>query len=165
MKTKKKQVFLQLGSNMGDRVYYLNQAKRYISKEIGGVVSESRVYESAPWGVNNQSHYLNEVIEVNTVDDPYDLLTKILHIEKKIGRVRERKWSSRVIDIDIIFYASVIINEKNLIIPHEYMHERNFVLHPLNDIAADFVHPILKNTVNKLMIECNDKNEIKLYKV
>ena len=165
MKTKKQQVYLQLGSNMGDRVYYLNQAIRYITDEIGGVVSESRVYESAPWRVNNQKHYLNKVIEVNTVDDPYDLLKKILNIEKKIGRVRERKWSSRVIDIDIIFYSSVIINEKNLIIPHEYMHERNFVLHPLNEIASDFVHPILKNTVNKLMIECNDKNEIKLYKV
>ena len=165
MKTKKQQVFLQLGSNMGDRVYYLSQAKRYIVEEIGAVVSESRVYESAPWGVNNQDHYLNKVIEVNTIDDPFDLLKKILHIEKKIGRVRERKWSSRTIDIDIIFYANVIINEKNLIIPHEHMHERNFVLHPLNDIAADFEHPILKNTVNKLMIECNDKNEIKLYKV
>ena len=165
MKTKKDQVFLQLGSNMGDRVYYLNQAKRYIADEIGSIVSESRVYESAPWGVNNQKHYLNEVIEVNTVDDPYNLLKKILHIEKKIGRVRERKWSSRIIDIDIIFYSNVIINEKNLIIPHEYMHERNFVLQPLNDIASDFVHPILKNTVNKIMKECNDKNEIKLYKV
>ena len=84
---------------------------------------------------------------------------------KKIGRVRERKWSSRIIDIDIIFYSNVIINEKNLIIPHEYMHERNFVLHPLNDIASDFVHPIIKNTVNKIMKECNDKNEIKLYKI
>ena len=83
MKTKKQQVYLQLGSNMGDRVYYLNQAKRYITDEIGGVVSESRVYESAPWRVNNQKHYLNKVIEVNTVDDPYDLLKKILNIEKK----------------------------------------------------------------------------------
>ena len=165
MKTKKQKVFLQLGSNMGDRVNYLNLAKKYIEDEIGSILNESRIYESAPWGVNNQKYYLNEVIEVNTVDDPYNLLKKILHIEKKIGRFRGRKWSSRVIDIDIIFYASVIINDKKLIIPHEYMHERNFVLYPLNDIAADFVHPILENTVNKLMIECNDKNEIKLYKV
>ena len=165
MKTKKQQVFLQLGSNIGDRVCYLNQAKRYIAEEIGDVVSESRVYESSPWGVTNQDYYLNEVIEVYTLDHPNTVLKKILHIEKKIGRVRKRKWSSRVIDIDIIFYASVIINNKNLIIPHEYMHERNFVLYPLNDIAADFVHPIIKNTVNKLMKECNDKNEIKIYKI
>ena len=91
MKTKKDKVFLQLGSNMGDRVYYLNQAKRYIADEIGSIVSESRVYESAPWGVNNQKHYLNEVIEINTVDDPYNLLKKILHIEKKNWKSKEKK--------------------------------------------------------------------------
>ena len=165
MKTKKQKVFLQLGSNMGDRVNYLNLAKKYIEDEIGSILNESRIYESTPWGVNNQANYLNEVIEVNTIDDPCTILKKILYIEKKLGRVRKRKWSSRVIDIDIIFYSSIIINKKNLIIPHEYMHKRKFVLYPLNEIAADFIHPVFKKTVNKLMLKCTDKNEIKVYKI
>jgi len=165
MKTKKQKVFLQLGSNIGDRVCYLNLAKRFIVDEIGSVKNESRIYESAPWGVSSQDYYLNEIIEVNTVDDPYTVLKKILNIEKKIGRVRKKKWSSRIIDIDIIFYDNFIINNKNLTIPHEYMHKRNFVLFPLNEIAADFLHPIFKKTVNKLMLKCTDKNEIKVYKI
>tara|TARA_B100000900_G_scaffold25491_1_gene19800 strand:- start:4719 stop:5216 length:498 start_codon:yes stop_codon:yes gene_type:complete len=165
MKIKKQKVFLQLGSNIGDRVYYLNLAKRFIIDEVGSVLNESRIYESAPWGVINQDHYLNEIIEVNTVDDPHTVLKKILNIEKKIGRVRKQKWSSRVIDIDIIFYTNFIINKKNLIIPHEHMHKRNFVLLPLNEIAADFLHPIFKKTVNELMLKCTDKNETKVYKI
>ena len=165
MKIKKQKVFLQLGSNIGDRVYYLNLAKRFIIDEIGSVLNKSRIYESAPWGVISQDYYLNEIIEVNTVDDPDTVLKKILNIEKKIGRVRKKKWSSRVIDIDIIFYNNFIINKKNLIIPHEYMHKRNFVLLPLNEIAANFLHPIFKKTVNKLMLKCTDKNETKVYKI
>jgi len=120
-------------------------------------------------------HINNKKIRLEGIDAPeikQQCKKPFLKVSAIIGFEFNKNYScgvtakKKLIDkIDIIFYSKVIINEKNLIIPHEYMHERNFVLHPLNDIASDFVHPIINNTVNKIMKECNDKNEIKLYKI
>ena len=158
-------VYLQLGSNLGDRVSYLTQAKKYIAIEVGKILKTSNLYESESWGVIDQPEYINEIIKIETELNPEDLLLNILEIEKRIGRKREYKWSARVIDIDIIFYNNIIINNTSLTIPHKHMHERNFVLFPLNEIASEYVHPILNKKVEELLCSCRDLTNIEKYEL
>ena len=158
-------VYLQLGSNLGDIVSYLTQAKKYIAIEVGKILKTSNLYESESWGVIDQPEYINEIIKIETELNPEALLLNILDIEKRIGRKREYKWSARVIDIDIIFYNNIIINNTNLTIPHKHMHERNFVLFPLNEIASEYVHPILNKKVKELLCSCRDLTKIEKYEL
>jgi 2-amino-4-hydroxy-6-hydroxymethyldihydropteridine diphosphokinase len=93
-------------------------------------------------------------------ESPNVLLQKCLAIEHQLGRIRQEKWDSRLIDIDLLFYNHEIIHESNLSIPHPHMHKRRFVLVPLAEIAPTFIHPIIKNTIQELLLECEDKLEV-----
>lgn len=159
-----KKVYLGIGSNLGDREANLKGAVESIGESIGLVVKSSSVYETEPWGFNSEDKFLNMVLEVETDLSPSDVLNTIHQIETKLGRIRgEVQYSSRVIDIDIIFYEDLKIIEKNLIIPHPLMYERKFVLIPFCDIAPDFLHPVLKRTIASLLNSCRDKTEVVLY--
>ena len=149
-------VYLQLGSNIGDREQQLKFAISEIKERLGNVTNYSKVYETSPWRVDGQSNYLNQVLEVKTKLDAEIVLSIALEIEDDIGRKRIEKWGERLIDIDIIFYNNEIIERANLCIPHKYMHERRFVLIPLNEIARNFLHPKYNKTVAELLLECND---------
>jgi 2-amino-4-hydroxy-6-hydroxymethyldihydropteridine diphosphokinase len=158
-------VYIQLGSNLGDREGYLKQSQVMLIDEIGLIIKKSRIYESSPWGVENQGSFLNQVLLLETDVKPFDLLDRILNIEKEMGRVRIEKWGERIIDIDILFYNDEIIETNNLCIPHPYISKRRFVLSPLDEIAKNYIHPILQKTINKLLSECLDEEKVSVYEL
>jgi 2-amino-4-hydroxy-6-hydroxymethyldihydropteridine diphosphokinase len=134
--------FLGLGSNLGDRMANLEQAESSLSREGEvRVVRSSRVYETDPVGGPEQPDYLNVVIEVETSLDPRELLSRCLSVERDMGRARVERWGPRVIDIDILTYDDLEVDEPGLTIPHPRMHERGFVLIPLLELVADPVLP------------------------
>ena len=149
-------VFLQLGSNLGDRELLLKDSIIAIENRVGDVVEFSKVYESAAWRVEGQENYLNQILKVKTTLSADDVLLTVIDIEKQLGRVRLEKWGERLIDIDIIFYNDSIIETPDLCVPHKYMHERMFVLIPLYDIAPEMVHPKYNKTIEELLKICKD---------
>ena len=143
-------VYLQLGSNIGDRKQQLESAISDIKEQIGDITNFSKVYESSPWRVDGQPNYLNQVLKVKTEYDAEKVLNMALDIENGLGRKKVEKWGERLIDIDIIFYNNTIIETTDLCVPHKHMHERKFVLIPLNEIASDYIHPKYGKTVDVL---------------
>ena len=99
---------------------------------------------------------------MKTERSPEDLLTVLLAIERSFGRVRKEKWEARILDLDILFYGSAVMNDPQLIIPHPFLHERKFVLIPLAEIAPELIHPIFKKTVEELLKECADEGRVTL---
>ena len=156
-------VFLQLGSNLGERESLLQDAIIAIEGRIGQVVEKSKVYESTPWRVEGQKNYLNQIVKVKTELLADDILSTVLDIEKELGRIRLEKWGERLIDIDIIFYNDSIIETAQLCVPHKHMHERMFVLTPMHNIAPEMVHPIYNKTVAELLQICKDTELVKEY--
>ena len=158
-------IYLQLGSNKGDRRFYLNQAEKQINKKIGRITSSSDTYESTPWGIKNQNKFLNKVIAIKSHLTSKRILNLSQEIEKKIGRVKSKKWEERIIDIDILFYNDDIVRENNLIIPHPLIQERLFVLIPLSEIAANLMHPVYKKDIHTLISECKDIEKVEKYEL
>ena len=156
-------VFLQLGSNLGDREHLLKDAITVIKNRVGDIVEFSKVYESAPWRVEGQENYLNQILKVKTTLLADEVLSVVLDIEKQLGRVRFEKWGERLMDIDIIFYNDSIIETPDLCVPHKHLHERMFVLTPLHNIAPEMIHPKYNKTVEELLNICNDTELVKEY--
>lgn len=157
-------VFLGLGTNLGNRQKNLNDAVAEIREQIGKVVTISSVYETEPWGFKSESQFLNIVIKVETLLNPSAVLEAILRIELFLGRVRgENQYSSRIIDIDILFYEDQVIDSSDLKVPHPKLQERKFVLVPLCEIEPEMVHPVLKKTMVLLFKECEDKSEVRKF--
>jgi 2-amino-4-hydroxy-6-hydroxymethyldihydropteridine diphosphokinase len=159
-----KKVFLGLGSDLGDREENLKRAVEAIGSSAGIVTGLSPLYETEPVGFRGNGDFLNMVISVETDHSPEDFLKILMNIESDSGRIRgETRNISRIIDIDILFWDSEVINNKLLIIPHPRLHERQFVLVPLNDIAPGLVHPVLGKTISELFEACDDKSRIRPY--
>jgi deoxyguanosine kinase len=160
-----KKVFLGLGSNLGERFELLKEAVGMVSDSAGNISVVSSIYETEPVGLDNGGDFLNMVISVDTNLTPSGLLGRIMMIESKLGRIRcETRNSSRTIDIDILLFGEEIIDKESLIVPHPRMHLRRFVLEPLNELAADFIHPVLGKSINALLKECVDKSMVTLFK-
>tara|TARA_B000000475_G_C15946953_1_gene427109 strand:- start:100 stop:585 length:486 start_codon:yes stop_codon:yes gene_type:complete len=158
-------IFLQLGSNLGDRLSFLNRSENLIEEFIGKLEKRSLVYESTPWGVKNQENFLNSVIIVKSNLSAEDILEKCQEIERTLERERKEKWGERTIDIDILFYNKEVIEKENLKVPHPLISERRFVLIPLNEINSEFIHPQKKETISELLKKCNDTEVVKIYEV
>ena len=151
-----RKIYLSIGSNKGNRYSFIKEALRLIRKDIGKVVLMSKIYETKSWGFHSDD-FLNICIMIKSELLPAELLNKLKNIEDRIGRIRNStKILAREIDIDILFYSDKIVDDEDLIIPHPRLHLRNFVLYPLNDIASDFIHPILLKPINELLEECED---------
>lgn len=154
-------VFLGIGTNLGNRKANLKKAIEMIGEHIGKVIKSSSVYETAPWGFDSEDDFLNMVVLVETTETPAELMKKITTIESKLGRERnQNRYSSRIIDIDILLYDELVINENGLKIPHPLMHERRFVLVPLNELVPELIHPVKGKSIRVLLEECRDRSEI-----
>ena len=159
-----KGIYLLLGSNLGDRLAKLEQARSSIEQQIGAIANMSSIYATAAWGIEDQPDFLNQVVEIETTKSPPDVMAQILLIENQLGRKRHIKWGSRIIDIDILYFGDLIVDEKNLKIPHPENINRNFVLTPLSEIAPNFLHPIVQKTQRELQEVCPDSLEVHIYK-
>ncbi|MFN8407036.1 MAG: 2-amino-4-hydroxy-6-hydroxymethyldihydropteridine diphosphokinase [Sphingobacteriaceae bacterium] len=149
-------VYLLLGSNLGDSEFYIYQAKQCIESEVGMILQASSLYQTAAWGKINQPDFINQVVLVSSSWDPQQVLSKVLTIESQLDRKRTDKWGARTIDIDILFYNDDCVNDVNLVIPHPYLHQRSFTLIPLLEIAPNYMHPILAKTIGELYQEVSD---------
>lgn len=156
-------VYLLLGSNDGARMDLLNKSMNMIANQCGEIVKKSQVYQTAAWGLEDQPDFLNIAIEVRTILSSEQMLEEIQKIETELGRQRTIVWGQRTLDIDILFYSDEIIKLPHLHIPHPHMAKRRFVLEPLNDIAADFFHPVYRKTVHQLLNMCEDNLPVNVY--
>jgi 2-amino-4-hydroxy-6-hydroxymethyldihydropteridine diphosphokinase len=142
-------VYLALGSNLGDRLANLKQAIAALTPQIN-VKAKSQVYETPPWGVEDQPKFLNQVVKAKTYLEPEQLLKHLKRLELALGRKESIPNGPRLIDMDILFYDDLVLNTPALVIPHPRLHERGFVLLPLMDIAPDLVHPVSKQSVREM---------------
>lgn len=157
-----KKTFLSLGTNLGDKKKNLSRAVSYINNSIGHIIEISGIYETEPWGFETEDKFMNMAVEVLTSLKPLIVLEKCFEIEAKIGRERDdtKGYSSRVIDIDILFYDDVIESEPELTLPHPHIHTRRFVLEPLNEIAPTYEHPMIGACISDLLSECPDMSMV-----
>jgi 2-amino-4-hydroxy-6-hydroxymethyldihydropteridine diphosphokinase len=154
--------FLLLGGNIGDRENVIYTAISLIKRNVGTVDRASSLYETEPWGMKNAQHFLNIVLKITTQLTAFEILDELLHIEAQLGRSRNpgvTTYESRPIDIDILFYGSSIIQTTQLTIPHPRIQLRKFVLVPLCEIAADFLHPVIQKPILTILNECQDNLE------
>lgn len=157
----KKEVYLGLGTNLGNRETNLKRAIEKIGEEACNIVESSSIYESEPWGFEADKEFLNMALKVETELSPVDLLTRLLLIETELGRKRvENQYTSRIIDIDILLYEDEVVKDDLLKIPHPRMQERKFVLIPLCELIPDKVHPVLGMTMMELLEACPDKSSV-----
>ena len=150
-------IFIALGSNLENPKEQVKNGILSI-KKINGIkiLSESNLYETPPVGILDQPNFVNAVIKIHSDLNPYKLLDKLLKIENIAGRIRVGKNGPRILDLDILLFNDLILNGKNLTIPHPRMHERLFVLMPLKDIDENIVipnHGAIKHIINKLTPE------------
>ena len=157
-------LILQLGSNIEDRQGYLNHAKQMLDEEFQSPVLVSSIFTSQSWGFSDPSDFLNQVLVYNTIEDPECILLRTQSIEHELGRVRKTcRYSSRTIDIDILFLGNKVLNTNTLIIPHPRLHLRRFSLVPLVEVLPDFIHPVFNKELKELLKECSDTLEVNLF--
>jgi len=150
-------VYLGLGTNLGDKVQNLNDAVSALSLEVGSVLAVSSFNISTPWGFNSDNKFLNGVALVETNLTPFEVLAKTQEIERNMGRTVKStdSYEDRLIDIDILLYDNLIINQPTLVIPHPLLTKRDFVLIPLSELASGLVHPVLGKSIEELRNELN----------
>lgn len=154
------QVYILLGTNMGDKQAQLQMALNVLSEGVCRLKNASSVYVTSPWGVTDQPEFLNQVIEIETTLAPTDLLKLTQQIEKAAGPPKAKKWGPRYLDVDILFYDDQIIDQPELQIPHPALHERDFTLIPLYEITPDLVHPRLQQTVGEMLEQSPDTTQV-----
>ena len=145
-----KNIFLALGTNLGDRLANLETAIQNMPPDMP-VIKRSSIYETPPWGFLEQPAFLNMVLQVETEFSPWKLLKFLKKLEGSMGREKTFRNGPRLIDIDILFYGNLKFEKSGLVIPHPSIAERAFVLVPLAEIAPDFLHPVLKVTIQDLL--------------
>src|SRR4051812_32190165 len=136
------EIYLLTGGNIGDRLHNLQKASDLLEETVGRPVKKSAVYETAAWGMTDQPAFLNQVLVLHVDLNPKELLHQILSVEQEMGRKRLEKMGPRVIDIDILFFGTQVVQTPDLIVPHPRIAQRRFVLVPLNEIAPGFRHPV-----------------------
>jgi 2-amino-4-hydroxy-6-hydroxymethyldihydropteridine diphosphokinase len=149
-----------LGSNIGDKFLYIEDAILQIGQGIGVINKISPCYETEAWGPIAQEAFVNCVIEIESNLTPGKLLKQLLHIERLLGRERQLRYGPRTIDLDILLIGNKIVQQKKLNVPHPFLQERKFVLIPLCDLAPQLIHPIFNKTMRQLLGECQDDGNV-----
>jgi 2-amino-4-hydroxy-6-hydroxymethyldihydropteridine diphosphokinase len=158
-------VFIALGSNLGDRELYLQQAREKLMASPNiHLMRTSSIYETAPVGKIDQPSFLNQVIEVRTAFAPADLLAAMLQVEVALGRVRDERWGPRTIDLDLLAFGNRAVQQPRLRLPHPELHRRRFVLQPWAEIAPEFEVTGFAATVDELLRRCNDHSRVEKFK-
>jgi 2-amino-4-hydroxy-6-hydroxymethyldihydropteridine diphosphokinase len=157
-------VYLCLGGNLGDREKNMNAASAFLEKELGRIAAQSRIYESEPWGSSSAQWYLNRVILLHTAKSPEETLLITQEAERNAGRQRrDSRNADRTLDIDLLFFDSLILRTAELEIPHPRLHLRKFALVPMQEIEPSFMHPVFGATVSRLLSECADTCIVRRY--
>jgi len=149
-------VYLLIGGNMGDRMANLAEAIHLINQKIGPIQLTSSIYETAAWGNTNQPDFLNQALMLETLLDAETMMHQLLNIEIGMGRKRDIPMGPRTIDLDIVYFNDLVIENELITIPHPKIAERRFVLMPLAEIAPQFLHPVLNKTNEVLLKDCGD---------
>jgi 2-amino-4-hydroxy-6-hydroxymethyldihydropteridine diphosphokinase len=153
------EVILGLGGNTGDRLKNLTVAGGLLTKELGIIIAFSPVVESEPWGFKSASWFLNQILVFQTSLSASRVMAICLDVEEAMGRKRSGIYSDRAMDIDILFYDKQVILEEDIIVPHPRLHERLFVLKPLQKIKPDLMHPVLGLSVKEMYEACQDQTK------
>ncbi len=157
--------YIGLGTNLGDRESYLMNAIEELSSHPSNrITAVSSIYETDPWGYEEQGKFLNMVICLQTELSPQDLLACCMYVEKKLGRKREIRWGPRTIDLDILLYNQENIVTENLVIPHPRIMERAFVAIPLVELDKDITLPNMDKPVREVMDDIPDKKGVRVWK-
>ena len=156
------EVWLLLGSNLGDRIRNLQESVELINEKAGAVLQLSSVYETKAWGLKDQPDFLNMVIRIETSLLPEKLLTQIQEIENEIGRIKNVKWGPREIDIDILYFEDLVFNSEELKIPHPGIPNRRFTLVPLLELSPKLIHPKLNLNTDEMLLRSTDESEVNL---
>jgi 2-amino-4-hydroxy-6-hydroxymethyldihydropteridine diphosphokinase len=156
--------YLLLGSNLGDSMQNLQEAIAHIGREAGKIRQKSKIFKSPAWGFIHANAFLNQALALETKLTAEELLKVLLAIEKKMGRLRKtRVYEAREIDIDILFYDAMIMDTETLTIPHPRLHQRQFALRPMLDLAPKMTHPLFGKTIISLANECEDRSYISVF--
>lgn len=154
-------IYLGLGSNIGDKLYFINSAREKISKlKKTKVLRSSSIYKTEPWGIKTQEEFFNSVLEIESGLNPEELLAELKKIEIVLGRKNREKWFKREIDIDILFYDNVILKSDNINIPHPEIQNRKFVLVPLCELNPGFIHPVINDSMENLLKNSEDISKV-----
>jgi 2-amino-4-hydroxy-6-hydroxymethyldihydropteridine diphosphokinase len=146
-------VYLALGTNLGNKSILLLQAIGHIAEKVGIFLAISSIYKTKPWGFESENDFLNQVVCVETLLPPAEVLSVTQSIEKTIGRKQKttHSYQDRIIDIDMIAYDGLVLHSENLQLPHPLFHKRHFVLEPMNEIAPNFIHPVFQKKIKELL--------------
>jgi 2-amino-4-hydroxy-6-hydroxymethyldihydropteridine diphosphokinase len=155
--------YLLMGGNTGDRLENLNRASKAIERQCGPILKRSSFYETAAWGMEGEPDFINQLLLIKTDLDPEKLLSTLLNIESEMGRKRQKRYASRDIDIDILYYNDIVYQSTALTIPHPRISQRKFALVPLAEIAPDLVDPVSAKDMTILLNCCNDPLEVNLF--
>jgi 2-amino-4-hydroxy-6-hydroxymethyldihydropteridine diphosphokinase len=150
-------VYIGIGSNLGDREKNCARAIELLRGKGITITKKSSLYETEPWGIKDQPEFMNMAIAIETDLNPHELLALLQKVEVQIGRKKSYQWGPRLIDLDILLYDNIVIDEESLKIPHPLMHERDFVLRPLREIAPGMIHPVLKMNMGELLQRLHNK--------
>jgi len=154
-------LFLLLGGNLGDKAKIFEKARTRLEDELGKIIRHSSVYETEPWGFQSDDLFWNQVIVLETRLSPSEVLKATKAIELELGRIRKaERYSSRMIDIDLLFYDELVFHGSELELPHSRMIDRRFVLEPLAEIAPDMLHPVFRKTIIELLENCTDQLKV-----
>jgi 2-amino-4-hydroxy-6-hydroxymethyldihydropteridine diphosphokinase len=156
-------VYLSAGSNLGNRKAHLIGGIESLRGAGIKIIKISSAYETEPWGVQDQPSFLNIVVEAETILSPGQLLARLQEIEAFHGRVRTFPGAPRTLDLDILLFGALVLDEPSLQIPHPRMTQRRFVLKPFAEIAPDALHPLLRETIHSLLVACTDSSSVKLH--
>jgi 2-amino-4-hydroxy-6-hydroxymethyldihydropteridine diphosphokinase len=155
-------VYLGIGGNIGNKQINFKEVYQIIENELGTINKTSSIYETPPWGFQSNDPFWNSVIEISTLYSADEILSKIYIAENNFRRKRKKeRYSSREMDIDILYFDDVFMETVNLIIPHPRLHQRKFVLVPLAEIAPDLKHSLLRLTSIEMLENCMDESVIK----